>query len=156
MCGKGVDAAVVTALARPTIRAAAVNQHQPSEIPTTLNQVLVHHGGDQFCTVTLARLRRDGDTWTATVSCAGHPPPLLRRPGAATQPIGRFGRLLGALDEPRLFDDQVAVLAGDAILLYTDGVTEARQGAQFFGEERLGAAFARLPEPAAAIVDGIQ
>ena len=154
VCGKGVDAAVVTALARHTIRAAAVNQERPSEILATLNQVLLHHETDRFCTVALVRLRQTAGGWVATVSLGGHPPALLQRSRATATPIGRHGPLLGAFDDADLRDDDVALGPGDALLLYTDGVTEARGTGDFFGEERLLASLATHASSAETLTTG--
>ena len=52
-------------------------------------------------------------------------------------PIGRPGTLIGLLRDPRLHEDEVALQAGDTVLLYTDGITEARHDDGFYGEERL-------------------
>jgi sigma-B regulation protein RsbU (phosphoserine phosphatase) len=135
--GKGVEAAVVTALARHTIRAAAVNQHEPSEILTTLNTVLLADRCDRFCTVALVRLHLDGDGWTATTSCGGHPPPVLCRAGEPPVPIECAGSLLGVVPTPTLSGQRLRLLPGDTLVLYTDGVTEARGPKGFFGEDRL-------------------
>ena len=135
--GKGVEAAIVTALARHTIRAAAVNQHEPSEILTTLNTVLLGDDSDRFCTVTVVRLHRDRDGWTATTSCGGHPPALLCRAGTPPVPIEASGSLLGVIPTPALAARRLRLLPGDTLVLYTDGVTEARRGGEFFGEDRL-------------------
>ena len=155
VCGKGVEAAVVTTVARHTIRASAVGQPEPCKILDTLNQVLLRHETDRFCTVALLRLRRAGTTWTATVSSAGHPLPLLARAGAEPAPLGSTGTVLGILDSPPCDDDDIVLRSGDALVLYTDGVTEARGEQDFFGEERLNAAMASRTSSAAALTDGI-
>jgi sigma-B regulation protein RsbU (phosphoserine phosphatase) len=100
--GKGVEAAVVTALARHTIRAAAVDQSEPSQILTTLNTVLLRDDPTgRLCTVTVVRLRRAGGAWTATTSCGGHPAPLLsvavalRRRWACRAPCSACSRRRG-------------------------------------------------------------
>jgi sigma-B regulation protein RsbU (phosphoserine phosphatase) len=129
VCGKGATAAVVTTLARHTIRAAAVREPSPSAVLDALNEVLLRNEMDRFCTVALLRLRReDGGPWSATVSCGGHPLPLLVRGRAGPAPFGRPGSL--------------GLEPGDVMLLYTDGVTEGRHAREFFGEERLLAAVA--------------
>ena len=77
MCGKGVDAAVVTALVRYTLRAAGgAAGRSPSDVLHVLNEMLLAHGTDRFCTVVLVRLRLDADGWLATVASGGHPLPL--------------------------------------------------------------------------------
>jgi len=141
--GKGVDAAVVTALARYTIRAGAVSLQRPSEVLRLLNDVLIRHASDRFCTVSLVRVKRPNGSWLGTVSCGGHPLPLLARKGDRAEPVGVFGLLLGDFEEPKLHDREFVLAPGDALLLYTDGVTEARGSKEFFGEERLEEALER-------------
>jgi sigma-B regulation protein RsbU (phosphoserine phosphatase) len=153
--GKGAEAAVVTALARHTIRAAAVNQQDPSGILRTLNSVLVRDDIDRFCTVVVVRLRCERGQWVSTTSCGGHPPPLLSRPGVRPEPVLASGSLLGVLDQPRLTDTRQALQRGDTLLLYTDGVTEARSQREFFGELRLVDTFAALSGDAQARADGV-
>jgi sigma-B regulation protein RsbU (phosphoserine phosphatase) len=140
VCGKGADAAVVTALARYTTRGVAVRQSEPSHILEALNAVLLRHGSERFCTVTLARLHEVADGWSVTVCSGGHPLPLLAGPGVDPAPFGRPGALLGVLDTLTLHDDEVLLRPGDRLVFYTDGVTEGRRGVEFYGEERLAAA----------------
>ena len=146
--GKGVEAAVVTALARHTIRAAAVHETQPSEILATLNTVLLRDDTDRLCTVTLVRLRHSGGIWTATTSCGGHPAPLLSRAAAAPVALAAPGTVLGALPAASLTDRRDPLQSGDRIMLYTDGVTEARRDSDFFGEARLLELVASTPDSA--------
>jgi sigma-B regulation protein RsbU (phosphoserine phosphatase) len=153
--GKGAEAAVVTALARHTIRAAAVNHSEPSAILATLNSVLVRDEVDRFLTVVLVRLRLDGDRWLATTSCAGHPPPLLRHRHERPVPIEARGPLLGIVEDPTLVDTRHVLAEGDTLLLYTDGVTESRGTAGFFGESRLHDTVAGAETPAQALVDAV-
>jgi sigma-B regulation protein RsbU (phosphoserine phosphatase) len=155
VCGKGVEAAVVTALARHTIRAAAVNSSTPSEILNVVNEVLLRHDGDRFCTIALMRLRRTGDTWVAEVGSAGHPLPLLCNEGGEPQIVGEAGTLLGVLPDATVVDTRLVLRSGDVIVLYTDGVTEARAGTEFFGEQGLRAALSRLVPSTAAVTDGV-
>ena len=137
VCGKGVDAAVVTALARYTCRAAAVEHDDPSRVLTIVNEVLLHHDGRRHCTAALARLRRCDGAWMLTMSLAGHPPALIRSEAPEPVEFGRFGSLLGVFAEPSFFVDSRRLHAGDLVVLYTDGVTEARREQHLFGERRL-------------------
>lgn len=137
VCGKGVEAAVVTSLARHTIRAAAVHLYRPSEILRTLNAVMLQHDSSRFCTVTLVRLRQETDTWRATICCGGHSPPIFCCPGTRPVPAGVSGTLLGVVPDPDLHDHDVDLERAQTLLLYTDGVTEARRDNDFFGDERL-------------------
>ncbi len=138
VCGKGVQAALVTTLARYTVRAAAVRQPLPSAALATLNEVLLHHDSDRFCTLSVLRFRHEAGRWTATVSCGGHPLPLLIRPPGAAITFGRPGSLVGVLNEPRFSDTTIELNPGDVIVVYTDGVTEARSPhGEFYGDVRL-------------------
>jgi sigma-B regulation protein RsbU (phosphoserine phosphatase) len=155
VCGKGVEAAVVTALARYTLRGATVEHAEPSTALATLNDVLLHHDTHRFCTVVLVRLRRADGEWAGTVSCGGHPFPLLRPSTGTLRAIGEPGTLLGVIDSPHLSDVQVRLLPGETLVLYTDGIIEARSGKAFYGEERLAAAVARSFDSAQALTSTI-
>jgi phosphoserine phosphatase RsbU/P len=135
VCGKGVDAAVVTAIARHTVRAATVHSPDPRETLATLNEVLLGASTDRFCTVVLVRLRLVDGRWTATVSVGGHPLPLLARRGGVVT-VGRPGTTLGVFAAATLHDVDVALETGDLLVLFTDGVTEGRHGDRWYGDER--------------------
>ncbi|HEU0132590.1 MAG TPA: PP2C family protein-serine/threonine phosphatase [Mycobacteriales bacterium] len=153
VCGKGVDAAVVTAVARYTLRAAAVRVTSPAEALAILDDVLRRHETDRFCTVALLRLREHDGGWTATVSSGGHPRPLLLRPGAAPEWFGPEGSLIGVLDGAAFEDASTELRPGDALVLYTDGVTEARRDGEFYGEARLVDRAVRSAVAAATIAE---
>jgi sigma-B regulation protein RsbU (phosphoserine phosphatase) len=137
VCGKGVDAAVVTALVRYTLRALTVQVEEPDEVLRALNDVLLAHGTDRFCTVLLLRLRHEGDSWLVTTSAGGHPLPLRVVDGGAPATVGEPGSLIGVLPEPVFHRLGFRLTPGEALVLYTDGVTEGRSGQEFYGEERL-------------------
>ncbi|NMR18840.1 SpoIIE family protein phosphatase [Cellulomonas fimi] len=153
--GKGAEAAVVTALARYTVRAASVDHDSPSEVLRTLDHVLHSSETDRFCTAVLVRVRRSEGTWRATVACGGHPLPLLRRAGRSPVRVGEHGALLGVLPHARFTDTEVALKPGDALVLFTDGVTEARRPGQFYGIERLLAVVDEHRAAAAEVTDAI-
>jgi sigma-B regulation protein RsbU (phosphoserine phosphatase) len=137
--GKGAEAAVVTALARYTVRAASVDHDTPSQVLHTLDRVISRSETDRYCTALVLRLRRAEGTWRATVASGGHPLPLLRRPGRAPEPVGSYGHLVGVMPAAEFVDTDLTLEAGDALVLFTDGVTEGRRGAGFYGAERLAA-----------------
>jgi serine phosphatase RsbU (regulator of sigma subunit) len=139
VCGKGPEAAAVTALARYTIRAASMRESGPVRILLTLNEAIRQHGpADRFCTGIFASLVHRAAGPRLDFACGGHPLPLLVRPGGQVERLGDPGTLLGALPRPRLSWCAVDLEPDDALLLYTDGVIEARNGAgELFGEERL-------------------
>lgn len=153
--GKGAEAAVVTALARYTIRAAAMRHESPSAVLQVLNHVMRRDGTDRFCTVVLARLRRDGPVWRSKTVLAGHPLPLVRRADGTTGPAGRPGQLLGVFDDPKLHDFEGTLRSGDVALLFTDGVTEGRRDGEFYGDDRLVGHLRDRPESAQALADAI-
>lgn len=157
--GKGVHAAVVTALARHTIRASAVRHLRPSEMLATLNEVLLRDGTERFCTVALLRLRRVEETWAITMSLGGHPLPMLISGTAAPRPVGRAGTLIGSFPDPALHDVEYVLQSGDSIVLFTDGITEGRRDREFYGEQRLEAVLRRRRASAAelcqALVDDV-
>lgn len=151
--GKGAAAAAVTGLARHALRAAAVPHRLPSRILRVLNEVLLADvpadtdleagAAERFCTVACGLLVPGPDGALLTMSSAGHPLPLLVRRDGRVEPVGRAGTLVGLFEEAVTTDVQVTLDRGDRLVLYTDGVTEARQGdGQLFGEERLEALLA--------------
>ena len=153
--GKGVEAAVVTALARYTIRGAAVRHTRPSEVLESLNRVLLADDTDRFCTAAFLRLRLGDDGWRAAVACGGHPLPLLVRAGREPEALVAPGSLLGVFAAIELHDAEVVLAPGDAVVLYTDGVTEGRSDGDFFGEFRLVDAIATHAGSAGSLTEGI-
>ncbi len=141
--GKGVEAAVVTALARYTIRAAAADQGEPSTVLRTLNNVLIADQSDRVCSAVVIRLRRRGGEWRASIGCGGHPLPLLHRQDGSVTEAGRPGTLLGYYAEASFNDMDVDMRGGDTLMAYTDGVSEARQANAWFGEARIAKTLAR-------------
>lgn len=126
VCGKGPEAAAVTALARYTLRAAATREQLPSRILTHLNAALLRQEPTaEFCTAAYARIEQEGDGMLLTVSSGGHPLPLVLRAGGMVEPAGRPGMLLGVEEDPGLRDYTLELHPGDALLLYTDGLTDA-------------------------------
>jgi sigma-B regulation protein RsbU (phosphoserine phosphatase) len=156
VCGKGVEAAVVTALVRYTLRAVVVQVGEPRRALRTLNRVLLNHDGDRFCTVVLVRLRRAAGTWTAVLSAGGHPLPLLLEPGGAPVAVGHPGSLVGVLEDAAFHDEEMVLPPGSSLVLFTDGVTEGRRDGEQFGDERLRAAVAQHPTSATNLARGIR
>jgi sigma-B regulation protein RsbU (phosphoserine phosphatase) len=90
-----------------------------------------------FLTAILARLRsRDGQI-DVTLACAGHPLPMVRRAGGAVEAVGRCGTLLGVLPAIEAYDVDVSLAAADSLVFITDGIVEARNGSEQWGESRL-------------------
>jgi serine phosphatase RsbU (regulator of sigma subunit) len=139
VCGKGPEAASVTALARHTLRAAAAYESRPSAVLGLLHRALRDDRDDgRFCTVAYCDLElREGGV-RMVLSCGGHPLPLVVRRDGSVEPVGRLGTLLGADVEPVLSDVAIDLVPGDLVVLYTDGVTEVRVGQEeIFGHRDL-------------------
>ena len=145
VCGKGPEAASVTALARHTLRAAAAYEPRPSAVLALLHRVLREARDDgRFCTVAYCELEVIGDRARMTLACGGHPLPLVMRRSGAVEPVGRLGTLLGADVEPVLTDVAVDLEPGELVVFYTDGVTEVRAAREeVFGHRDLAALLAR-------------
>jgi sigma-B regulation protein RsbU (phosphoserine phosphatase) len=130
----------VTALARHTIRAAVVHHPEPTGVLVELNAAILRHESDyRFCTVLYVRLVPSGDGVEACVATGGHPLPLVLRAAGTVETAGRPGTLLGVVAEPEISETAVWLGPGDALVLFTDGVTEASPLDGAFGPEQLAA-----------------
>lgn len=155
VAGKGASAAVVTALVRWGARAAAVQHESPRIVLAAINDSLLQHESDRFCTVVLLRLVSLDDSWVAVIGVGGHDPPLLRSIDGSLREVGEPGAVLGVLRDPELHDYPVALDPGDTLLLFTDGVPEGRAGQEFYGEKRIADVAARDHASAADLVDAL-
>ncbi|RPE37174.1 PP2C family protein-serine/threonine phosphatase [Kitasatospora cineracea] len=146
VCGKGPEAASLTSLARYTLRAAALHDPEPAAALRTLNTALHEHytaaGDPRYCTVVFGLLEKTDDGQTqVTLASGGHPPSLLLRADGRSEFLPTPGGLLVGILPEAPFTTTTALLApGDTLLLYTDGLTEARTGPtreSLFGDEAL-------------------
>ena len=138
VCGKGTAAAALTGLFRHTLRAAAVREDAPSRVLALTNDAILDQIDDtRFCTAAFLRLEPGEHGAKVKMSCGGHPEPLVLRTDGTLETVRCRGTLLGVMPDPPLVDEHLALAPGDALILYTDGVTEARSEGQIFGETRL-------------------
>jgi PAS domain S-box-containing protein len=140
VCGKGAEAAAVTALARYTVRAAVLHARSPSTVLRDVNEAILRQGLEyRFCTVLFAALTPRGDGgMRVRLASGGHPLPFLVRADGSVLPAGHPGTLLGIVAAPKLPEAIVDLAPGDALFMYTDGVTEATPlDPAIFGPERL-------------------
>lgn len=150
VCGKGVEAAKVTALARYTLRADAAQHLSPAAVLLRLNAALLaQRQDDRFLTAVYATFRLTPSGLAGRLCCAGHPPALVRRADGGVRQIEARGPLLGFFPDIQLADVRFRLAPGDTLLLYTDGATEAREQLSFleaarplFGEDALSDALA--------------
>ncbi len=130
VCGKGPEAASLTALARYTIRTASSPGSAPSDVLRTLHESISSERADlRFCTAALARIQAPANgrgSARLTVALGGHPLPLVLRKNGRVDAIGEPGTLLGALPSPVLADVDANLAVGDALILYTDGMLDVR------------------------------
>jgi serine phosphatase RsbU (regulator of sigma subunit) len=156
VCGKGVDAAAITGLARHTLRAAARNATSPSEVLHEVHRALLEHQPSTFCTVCFAYITVAPDgSQAVTIALGGHPAPLLRHVDGRVDEIGVPGSLLG-LFPPTLVDSTVDIEPGDTIVLYTDGLTDAPQDQAVPLGELVDLLAAEGDEPVALLADSIR
>jgi hypothetical protein len=153
VCGKGAEAAAVTRVSRDVLRLLIRRGVPVIEALAELNRTLLEQGpSPRFCTLACAHLVPDGGgAFRAHVYSAGHPAPVVVRPDCATE-SSATGTLLGVFDDDALefTVDTVTLSPGDALVFYTDGVTESRAGDAQFGDVRL---LACLREPAVSASD---
>jgi serine phosphatase RsbU (regulator of sigma subunit) len=135
--GKGVPAALVMSMMQASLRTQAEEGRPVSEILARINRLMLARGETgMFATCFLGRL--DQHTLELVYCNAGHNHPILLRADGRVEMLDRGGLLLGVFDDPRLEEGRVKLLPGDRLVLYTDGVTEARApNGDFYGEERL-------------------
>jgi integral membrane sensor domain MASE1/anti-sigma regulatory factor (Ser/Thr protein kinase) len=127
VCGKGPEAASLTALARYTLRAVGRQANRPSDALRALNEAILEQRSDQrFMTAVLVQLDVARPHNGVALSNGGHPPPLLVRARGEVEEVGAAGMLLGIYSDPELVDQPLELLPGDALVLFTDGLGERR------------------------------
>ncbi|MFI8876869.1 SpoIIE family protein phosphatase [Streptomyces sp. NPDC055243] len=151
VCGKGPQAAAVTSLTRYTLRAAALHDADPITVLTTLNTVLHERytsGDTRYCTAIFGVLSPGSDHADIHLASGGHPSALVQRAdGTAHYLPTPGGMLIGVLPQPQFAPARTQLFAGDTLLLYTDGLTEARTGPEreLYGDDALRAFAAEQP-----------
>jgi PAS domain S-box-containing protein len=127
VCGKGPDAAALTALVRYTLRAVTMHERRPEAALELVNRaILRQRDDDRFCSAALAIIENRPEGVCVELASAGHPLPLLLRPDGTVEAIGARGHLLGLWPDFEAEPLSLALAPGDALILYTDGVTDAR------------------------------
>ncbi|MCD2198144.1 SpoIIE family protein phosphatase [Actinomycetospora endophytica] len=158
VCGKGPQAAALTALIRHTVHAEVGHGYAPADVLRRVNTAMLrHHGGARarFATMVHAALTVEPTGAAVTLVNGGHPPGLVLR-GDRVESIAVPGTLVGVYPDPNLTEVEIHLAPGDTMLLYTDGVTEAHGPQGFYGSEPLEALLATLAgESADAIADAI-
>ncbi|MFC6288334.1 PP2C family protein-serine/threonine phosphatase [Nocardioides sp. GCM10027113] len=138
--GKGVEAAVAAKRIRNAVRTSSMVERAPGWVLGLVNRVLVNESeelSERLATAVCARLRRQGDRVHVEIANAGHPPALVVRADGSVEAFENSGLALALLDGSEYAESQVALEPRDTLLLYTDGVTEARGAEELFGDARL-------------------
>ncbi len=138
VCGKGADAAGVTALARYTLRALAPHAGGPDQVLREVNDALVRQSvtDERFLTMAYGVLS-SAPSRSLALALAGHPHPVVVRADGRIERAGVPGTLLGVFSDVSVANASVTLGAGDTVVLFTDGVTEAHGADGLFGDERL-------------------
>ncbi len=147
--GHGARAASLTALARYTLRTASSLTSDPQRALAELNDALLAQPGAALCSVAAFTLDQPA-AGEVRVAVAGHPPPIVVH-GRETREIHPPGPLLGAFDDASWELETVKLEPGDKLVVYTDGVVEARGDEGRFGEDRLSRLLGGVADPADAI-----
>ncbi|MBY8880104.1 SpoIIE family protein phosphatase [Streptomyces sp. PLK6-54] len=160
VCGKGLEAAVLTGKIRNTLHALLPLTGDHQRLLTLLNRALLTSHHTRFATLVLAAVRREGDRARVRVTSAGHPAPLVVRADGVVERVETRGSLIGVLPDVTSTTANLMLGPGESLVLFSDGITEARGGplgGAEFGEDRLRAQLAGCAGmPAEAIVEHVQ
>ncbi len=148
VCGRGTAAAALTSMVRYSLRSAAQLTDDAAVAVAQVNRALRDRGDFSLCTLALIRVGRDA---SVRLLRAGHPPAAVLR-NEHVEWAGPVGPILGAVDDADWKSDDVALGATESIVLYTDGVLDARGESGRFGDERLAATLAEAPRTSAGSV----
>jgi serine phosphatase RsbU (regulator of sigma subunit) len=147
--GRGAQAASITAVARYTLRTAALLSNDPLVALSTLNRVLLARGDAALCSVAAVTIAEDHGQ-PVRIAVAGHPPPLLVDGEDVTE-AASADPVLGAFPDAQWRIAHSEIAPGQQLVIVTDGIAEA-QGAQGrYGEERLREELRGAGNPALAL-----
>jgi serine phosphatase RsbU (regulator of sigma subunit) len=165
VCGKGPEAAALTAMCRYTLRAEASHGAGPADLLAALNREILGHEADlaavgevqRFATVGCVALRREGEGYRMRTSAAGHPDVIVLRAGGGAELVPRSGPPVGAFPRATYTEEEHVLSSGDAVILYTDGVLDAGAPARPLDVGDLAATLVeRAPRGAEAVADTVE
>jgi PAS domain S-box-containing protein len=152
VAGHGIEAARTATLVKDVIHAFTHQSPRAREVLRRANKVLVEKEVSGFF-VTLFLGILNGDTGELQYASAGHPATLLRRVSGRVETFAAGTPPLGIFTDASWNTSEVTLAPGDMLLMYTDGVIEARRDGEFFGEDRLKRLLARARRPAEELPD---
>jgi PAS domain S-box-containing protein len=134
--GKGIEAATLTSIAKSTIKAHSFENGTPAQVMSKVNDMMVRVSTrSSFITVFFGVL--DIFTGSLIYCSAGHPPQLIKRAQNSVSILDANSPIIGAFKKLPYVNGIESLKRNDRLILYTDGITEARRDNEFFGEERL-------------------
>lgn len=160
--GKGASAASLTALARHTVRAAALRARTSPAVLHVLNEAVYRQQiAEHYLTALFALVTRRGPVVEIDLCLGGHEPPHLLRPGQPAAEVGACGQPLGLFPRAELTQSRFDLRRADTLVTYTDGVTDARRGRERYGSQRVEATLSALSgrpvsDVVAALATGVQ
>jgi phosphoserine phosphatase RsbU/P len=135
--GHGIEAAVLTSLIKNTVRSEVLEHDSPARIMSKASEVLLRQSEPEvFASAFLGLL--DPADGTLTYCNAGHPPCMLLGRDGRVSELSLHSLVLGVVSCASFMDVKTRLEPGQLLVMYTDGITEARRGEDFFGFERLG------------------
>lgn len=138
VCGKGVEAAVLTGQVRQSIRTVSLVSPDPVTRLELLNSTLLSTHGTSFVTVVHGVMRPVNGGLAIRMVAGGHPAPFLRRRDGTVEEVDVYGPIVGMLTEVRFHPAELLLLPGETLLCFTDGIPDARGADGFLGTDRLG------------------
>jgi PAS domain S-box-containing protein len=159
VCGKGQEAAAVTAMVRHGIRLLSLWDDHPASVLAKVNAAMMtQQETTRFVTAVAAHLSWDEDGLAVELTSAGHPGAAVLRAGGAVSFTAGGGFPLGLFDDGTTRTEHLRLAPGDTLVLYSDGVTEMRAaGGALYGSARLAEVLTRnLGSPAAHVVKAIE
>ncbi len=158
VAGKGTAAALYMAMVHSLILSGALRHRSPAAVLMEVNQTILRQSSSViFVTVFLAVV--DPKTQTLQYANAGHNPPMVRRASGTIESLTRTGAVLGVFEDLQLSEATITLGPGDAVVLYTDGVTEAGHPHlrnEDYGINRLTAAIAAAPRKAGELLAHVE
>ncbi|MHB8840903.1 MAG: SpoIIE family protein phosphatase [Candidatus Aquicultor sp.] len=146
--GKGLEAATLTSLIKNTVRAYAYESDSPAAIVAKANRVMLDASKASFF-ATMFFCILDVGSGVFTYCSGGHPPAILRKAAPEIEVLETNSPIVGAFARLQYADSRARLEKEDILVLYTDGVTEARCAGGFYGEERLMKAIQEVKHPRA-------
>jgi len=149
--GRGEGVAAASAAARHAIRAVAHSTHDPADVLSTANQIiLAEEFSGRFVTACIAHLRWRGGSLEVALGGAGHPAPLLLHPDGELRQLRGGGLPLGIFPDAEPGVEQHELSAGDTLIFYSDGLADAHRPGQGYFDDQLpgeaGALAGRTPD----------